>query len=88
MNSTEDLERKRILILAAAVKSLEWSDYELINLSDKYLNSMVHIALEKADKDLDKKSFDLILNGDGPSRRKLLIEHIERTKVAWNWNYY
>lgn len=69
------------------LKDLEWTDNELLNLSEKYTNLMVHIAIEKADKDEDKKNFDLILNGDGKYRKMMLLKHIEKTKPTFTWNY-
>lgn len=69
------------------LKDLEWTDNELLNLSEKYTNLMVHIALEKADKDEDKNTFELILNGNGKCRKIMLLKHIKLTEDVFTWNY-
>lgn len=78
---------KKIMQFANMLKELEWTDIEILNLPEEYTNTMVHLAIEKADNKKDKKSFDLILNGDGKLRKQLLLKHIEKTKPCYIWNY-
>lgn len=78
---------KQMIEFSNKLKDLEWTDNELLNLPEKYTKLMVHIALEKADNDEDKKNFELILNGNGISRRFMLLKHIEITGRIFTWNF-
>jgi hypothetical protein len=79
------IEKK--LHFAKKLMELEWTDAEELNLPEKYTNSMVHIALEKADNDKDEKNFYAILNGDGAYRTLMLKKHIEGTLGVFEWNF-
>ena len=84
----EDHSLKMMLKCASMLKSLEWTDEELLNLPEKYTKLMIHIALEKADADKDKQTFDAILNYDEAGRKILLNAHMLFTKDVFEWNYY
>lgn len=72
---------------ANKLKELEWTDTEELTLPEKYTDLMVHIALEKADKDKDEKIFYAILNGNGTYRTLMLKKHIEKTLGVFTWNF-
>jgi hypothetical protein len=76
-----------MLQFANKLKELEWTDAEELNLPEKYTDIMVHLALEKADKDNDEKNFYAILNGDTRYRTLMLKKHIEKTLGIWEWNF-
>ena len=83
----EDHSMKEMLKVASQLKSLEWTDDELLNLPEKYTKLMIHIALEKADLDKDKQTFNAIFNNSGAFRYRLLKLHILFTKDVFEWNY-
>jgi hypothetical protein len=76
-----------IMQFANKLKELEWTDLEELNLPTKYTDTMVHLALEKADNDKDEKNFYAILNGDGEYRTLMLKKHIEKTLAVFEWNF-
>jgi hypothetical protein len=77
-----------IFTLRDLLFKLKWTDDDKNNLSDKYLNLAIHIALEKADLNKDKTSYDFILNTPDTHRRDLLIKHLELTSDIFDYNYF
>ena len=57
-------------------------------LTDEYLNLAIHIALERADLNKDKTSYDLILYNSDTHRLNLLLRHLELTNDIFNYNYF
>ena len=78
---------KLMLQFANKLKELEWTDAEELTLPEKYTDTMVHLALEKADDDKDEKNFYAILNGDTEYRTLMLKRHIEKTLGTFTWNF-
>ena len=87
MTTINKNEMAMMLQFANKLKKLEWTDGEVLNLPEKYTDLMLHIALEKADADYDKRNYYLILNGDGKYRTIMLQKHIEKTIGVFEWNY-
>jgi len=54
-------------------------------LATEYLEVHTHIALEQADENEDRKSFDHILSGVGPLRKVCLLKFMESTEGLWNF---
>ena len=77
-----------IFTLRNLLFKLEWTDNDKNNLTDEYLNLAIHIALERADLNKDKTSFDLILNTSDNYRFNLLLRHLELTNEIFNYNYF
>ena len=77
-----------IFTLRNLLFKLEWTDADKNNLTDKYLNLAIHIALERAGLNKDKTSYNLILNNSDAYRFYLLLRHLELTNDIFNYNYF
>ena len=71
------------MIVHENLKILEWNDRDRRMLDDKYLQRMVHIALELADDLEDWMSFDYIMSKNRP----LLTNHISLCGDVFTWKF-
>ena len=85
--NTEQHKFAMMIQFANKLKELEWTDAEELTLPEKYTDTMVHLALEKADAEQDEKNFYAILNGDTEYRTLMLKRHIEKTLGVFTWNF-
>lgn len=52
-----------------------------LDIPDSYKSMSVHVALEKADAEMDIRTFKILLY-----HFPFLHRHIEKTKSVWQWN--
>jgi hypothetical protein len=81
------------LFSARLVQELEWTQNELQSLPKDITCYPIHVALKIADSNNDMHLVDQILDGDGPDRKNMLLQHIKITSsgiyssIFGEWNY-